>query len=459
MPVIKVNRSYSAAALITYLEGEAHDDSGIRNVIVSSRHLHPQESYLEQLRIYMSKRSYHSKKKRKIEAIAISQSFAADELDPNDPDSAYACHEIGVQMAMEQFPNCPFIVYTQHDGKAHLYHNHIVVFNADVTNYKAINYRDYNLYRIRYLSDRITKEYGVEISKSLNRFLSEKKTNAEYRRILLKKEYEIKTNEYGDNPTETQRQELQEMYEKSYSWKQDLKERVSAAMADAISERDFLENQLPAHGLCYSRIGKKKDPTKKNAYDMRAKEYSENPTIDQKRDLEEMKEQMYVEYITYELSDRSNIPPNSKDFTRKRLAASSDGLGYDYTLQHLKDILAEKEAVKSSSIPKVAEKSFVETPKTKPKTDIASISPPPIQDTSSNIAEHPHRLKNRKRNGKMKFDDEPEKTIEPPVQIIDLKKAKSAIQNEMMQFEDNMGQQICDDLQDLFDRYSQTDDI
>ena len=405
MPITKVNRSYNAAALITYLEGEAHDDSGIRNVIVSSRHLHPQQSYLEQLRIYMSKRSYHSVKKRKIEAIAIVQSFATDELDPDDPDSAYACHEIGVQLAAELFPNCPCIVYTQHDGKGHLYHNHIVVFNADVMDFKAISYKDYNLYRIRYLSDKITKEYGIEISKSLNRVLSEKKTNAEYRRISLKNEYEIKTKEYGDSPTETQQQELRELYEKSYSWKQDLKERVSAAMADAISEQDFLENQLPAHGLSYSRIGKKKDPTKKIACEMKAKEYGENPTVDQKRELERMEEQMYVEYITYELTDRSNIPQSSKDFTRKRLAASSDGLGFDYTLKHLRDVLEEKEAAASKTIPKAVDKQLIETSKNKPEVDNASIPPPPVQDTSSISVGSSHTMKKRKRNGKMKFDD------------------------------------------------------
>ena len=459
MPVTKVNRSYNAAALITYLEGEAHDNSGIRNVIVSSRHLHPQQSYLDQLRVYMSKRSYHSAKKRKIEAIAISQSFAADELDPNDPDSAYACHEIGVQLAAEQFPNCPCIVYTQHDGKGHLYHNHIVVFNADVMDYKAISYKDYNLYRIRYLSDKITKKYGIEISKSLNRVLSEKKTNAEYRRISLKNEYEIKTKEYGDNPTETQQQELRELYEKSYSWKQDLKERVSAAMADAISEQDFLENQLPAHGLSYSRIGKKKDPTKKIAREMKAKEYGETPTIDQKRELERMEEQMYVEYITYELTDRSNIPQSSKDFTRKRLAASSDGLGFDYTLKHLRDVLEEKEAAASKTIPKAVDTQLIETSKNKPEVDNASIPPPPVQDTSSISVGSSHTMKKRKRNGKMKFDDEHEKNIETPVQTIDLKIAKKVIHNEVTQYENDISQQICDDLQDLFDRYTSSDDI
>ena len=191
---------------------------------------------------------------------------------------------------------------------------------------------------------------------------------------------------------------------------------------------------------------------------MKAKEYGETPTIDQKRELERMEEQMYVEYITYELTDRSNIAQSSKDFTRKRLAASSDGLGFDYTLKHLRDVLEEKEAAASKTIPKAVDKQLIEMSKNKPEVDNASIPPPPVQDTSSISVGSSHTMKKRKRNGKLKFDDEPEKNIETPVQTIDLKIAKKVIHNEVTQYENDISQQICDDLQDLFDSYTPTDD-
>lgn len=84
------------------------------------------------------------------------QSFEPGEITPE------TAHEVGIKLAQRMWGNDYQILVTTHCDKHHI-HNHFVFNSVSFTNGKKYNYSNSEIYRLRYESDRLCKEYGLSV--------------------------------------------------------------------------------------------------------------------------------------------------------------------------------------------------------------------------------------------------------------------------------------------------------
>lgn len=89
-------------------------------------------------------------------------SFAAREMDINNPDDVQECGDLAYKLAKLIAPNCPAIVGVHVDSDGGLVHAHILILNHDVSTGLS-NQNDMRITRCRRINDELMVETGHEV--------------------------------------------------------------------------------------------------------------------------------------------------------------------------------------------------------------------------------------------------------------------------------------------------------
>ena len=138
MPVVVASASRSADALISYALDDKADQKGERYVMASG---------VGGLLVSVAKHQMRDVRKKWgkakpgafVQAYHVIESFAQDELDPDDPNSWMTAQRLGRALAEDRFPGRHALVVTQRDGKAGCLHNHVVVNSVETKTGKSLN--------------------------------------------------------------------------------------------------------------------------------------------------------------------------------------------------------------------------------------------------------------------------------------------------------------------------------
>ncbi len=313
MAYTRVTRTENGASALAYvLNGSGHNGADNRNEIVTPIKMCNDIPFQTQMERYWNRaRSNH-----KTQIIRIVQSFSKKEFDPNDPADILKANELGQTMVDEHYPGRQALVCTQTDGKSGCVHNHILVNDVSMIDSKGCEKEQYYQPVLKTWTDDITARY----------------TNLD------------KGNNEHENLTQTERAKRQN---NEYSYKDDIRERVSAAMQKSMSEDDFI-NRLLENGVnTVKRYNKK-----------------------------------HGSYYTYDLIDRSAIPEGAK-LPNHSLCSRSYKLGTAYEPRALMEQLEVYERVLNQSktadsdvdfTPKISTKK-AEVPKAKPETPKENTEP------------------------------------------------------------------------------------
>lgn len=250
---------YSALHYVIYEHG--HNGHEKRNVMLTAINMCRKVPYEIQMNRYWRRaRSNH-----KIQIIAIVQSFSKKEFDPKNEGDILKANQVGQQLVNEHFKGRQALVCTQIDGKKGYVHNHVLINDVSMIDLKDCVKEQYYYKNIEIWTDEITQDYTI---------LDLGEKNAE------------------EKVTRTERAKREKG---EYVYRDDIRERVLAAMKNSASEEDYF-CRLSKNG-----IGVKKKISPK-----------------------------YGEHYVYELLDFSKVKPGTKLPYRERYMARSYRLGTLY---------------------------------------------------------------------------------------------------------------------------------
>lgn len=306
MAYTRVTRTANGAAAIAYaLNGSGHNGAVNRNEAVTCIKLNNKIPIFIQFEKYWNR----ARVNHKTQIIRIVQSFSKNEFDPENHADILKANELGQALVDEHYPGRQAVVCTQTDGKGGCVHNHILVSDVSMVDGKGCKKEQYYQPKIMTWTDEITARY----------------TNLDCgggRREKL---------------TQTERAKRQNG---EYSYKDDIRERVAAAMKASTSEDDF-RIKLNENGINATRKCSKK----------------------------------YGEYYTYELIETAHIPKTAR-LPKRSLKARSYKLGTGFGPQALEEYLNDYESnnnqikdmdFESASEPEIIKKQSPKEEKSKPK--------------------------------------------------------------------------------------------
>ena len=257
--VKRVVCGYSALHYVIYEHG--HNGHEKRNAVLTAINMCRKVPYEIQMNRYWRRaRSNH-----KIQIIAIVQSFSKKEFDPKNKGDILKANQVGQQLVNEHFNGRQALVCTQIDGKKGYVHNHILINDVSMIDLKGCTKQQYYYKNIEIWTDEITQEYTI---------LDLGEKNAE------------------EKVTRTERAKREKG---EYVYRDDIRERVLAAMKNSASEEDYFRR------LSKNGIGVKKKNSPK-----------------------------YGEHYVYELLDFSKVPEGTKLPKRGNRSARSYRLGTLY---------------------------------------------------------------------------------------------------------------------------------
>ena len=268
MPYTRVTRSTRGRDALSYTFGEkGHNGHEVRNEVVTPVNMLPCSDYAAQMNRYWRRAA----RKHTTQVLRIVQSFSVNELNPDDPMDILTANEIGQKFVEKHYPGHQALVFTQVDGKGHKIHNHIIVNDVSMVDNKGCDKLQYYQPQLAQWTDEIASRYTTLDPGKKRR---EKLTQGERGRRENAK----------------------------WSYKDDLRERITEAMQACTSTEDFML-QLQARGVNAERKSSKKKG----------------------------------EYFTYELTDLSRKPAEEK--MPASLKARSYNLGEDYGVEALEDAI------------------------------------------------------------------------------------------------------------------------
>ena len=255
----RVACGYSALHYVIYEHG--HNGHEKRNAMLTAINMCRKVPYEIQMNRYWRRaRSNH-----KIQIIAIVQSFSKKEFDPTNEGDILKANQVGQQLVNEHFKGRQALVCTQIDGKKGYVHNHILINDVSMIDLKGCTKQQYYYKNIEIWTDEITQEYTI---------LDLGEKNAE------------------EKVTRTERAKREKG---EYVYRDDIRERVLAAMKNSASEEDYFRR------LSKNGIGVKKKNSPK-----------------------------YGEHYVYELLDFSKVPEGTKLPKHGNRSARSYRLGTLY---------------------------------------------------------------------------------------------------------------------------------
>lgn len=253
--------------------GTGHNQNEQRNVYVGYVNLLPGIDPADQMEVYWNR----ARKNHKTQVLRIVQSFSTKELNPQDENDILTANLIGQEFAQKYYPDRQAVVFTQIDGKSGLVHNHVIVSDTDMISSKGCEKEQYHFPKVKEWTNEIAGQYF---------------------------ELDFGVQQVEDKTTQTERHK-REIGE--YVWKDDLKERITSAMASAESEQEWMQN------LVRTGVNIEVHDSKKRG-----------------------------RYYTYELVDTSQFPAGKK--VPQNLKSRSYKLGTLYDSDHVQEFFKEKEA-------------------------------------------------------------------------------------------------------------------
>lgn len=275
MAYSRVTRTAFGRDALEYAAGHGigHNQNEQRNVYVGYVNLLPGIDPADQMEVYWNR----ARKNHKTQVLRIVQSFSTKELNPQDENDILTANLIGQEFAQKYYPDRQAVVFTQIDGKSGLVHNHVIVSDTDMISSKGCEKEQYHFPKVKEWTNAIAGQY-FELDSGVQ-------------------QVEDKTTQ-----TERHKREIGE-----YVWKDDLKERITSAMASAESEQEWMQN------LVRTGVNIEVHDSKKRG-----------------------------RYYTYELVDTSQFPAGKK--VPQNLKSRSYKLGTLYDSDHVQEFFKEKEA-------------------------------------------------------------------------------------------------------------------
>lgn len=275
MAYTRITRTKNGAAAIAYaLNGKGHNGAVKRNEMVTPIKMQNGIEYWKQMNRYWRR----ARVNHKVQIVRIIQSFSKEEFDPNNTEDILKANEVGQALVEEHYPGRQALVCTQTDGKGGCIHNHILINDVSMIDGKGCRKYQYHQPDVMPWTDEITSRY----------------TNLD------------EGNKNGENLTQAERAKREKG---AYSYKDDIRERVSKAMKSCSREETFLRK------LADLGVNTVKKYSKKTG-----------------------------EHYVYELVDTSEIPADAK-LPNHQLKARSYKLGNAYGPQALKEHLEIYERV------------------------------------------------------------------------------------------------------------------
>ena len=279
MAYTSVRKDKNGRAAIAYAEGEnnrGHNGNEVRNQYVGTVNMMPGIPYADQMERYWRT----ARKNHKNQVVVLLMGFSENEFNPDDPEDIQKANEVGQEVVRRFYPGRQAVVFTQIDGKSGLVHNHIYINDVSLENGLACTKEQHKF--------EVVKEWANEVTA------------------------EFTTLDFGKNQTDKKRTRYERVLAEQgkWSWKEDLRDRVTTAMSEAVDEQSFLDN------------------LSKNGVEVEVK--------DQKK---------HGHFYTYTLTDFSRMPEGTEQ--PKKAHARSYGLGPAYGYEALMDLLKFKGKSKS----------------------------------------------------------------------------------------------------------------
>ena len=172
MPIVVSSSTRSADALINYALEDKPDQKGERYVMASGGGGLLVSVAKQQMRD-VRKKWRKDKPGAFIQAYHVIQSFAKDELDPDDPDAWMTAQKLGSALAEDRFPGRQVLVVTQRDGQTGCVHNHIVANSVDTKTGRSLNSSVVMHARLVEAHERVLEEHGFEQRADLKQAFSD----------------------------------------------------------------------------------------------------------------------------------------------------------------------------------------------------------------------------------------------------------------------------------------------
>jgi len=161
MPVVVASATRSADALISYALDDKPNQTGERYVMASGVGGLLVSVAKQQMRD-VRKRFNKDKPGAFVHAYHVIESFAKNELDPDDPDSWMTAQRLGRALAADRFPGRQVLVVTQRDGKTGCVHNHIIANSIETRTGASLNSSAVMHSRLVEAHERVLEAEGFE---------------------------------------------------------------------------------------------------------------------------------------------------------------------------------------------------------------------------------------------------------------------------------------------------------
>lgn len=217
---------YGASAIRYAFEEESHKE-GMERVLMASGHNVLTEYAASHMKATWD--AFGKNDGKSIQMYRLIQSFSFDELDPSNPDHIQMANDMGMELAMELYPDRQALIVTQADGEGGKLHNHILVNSVSAVTGKSLN-EGRHWKHVSAKSDEIIRRYGLKPIEKQSR----------------------------DKETLTERK-LSSAGE--YVWKGDLKARIALGMRheSVVDEQTFIQHMAEVHGVNVRYRGNDKD--------------------------------------------------------------------------------------------------------------------------------------------------------------------------------------------------------
>jgi len=178
VPVVVASSTRSADALISYALEDKPDQRGERYVMASGVGGMLVSVAKHQMRDVRRKWA-KDKPGAFVQAYHVIQSFARDELDPEQPDSWMTAQKLGRALAEERFPGRQVLVVTQRDGRTGCVHNHLVANSIETKSGRSLNSAVVTHARLVEAHERVLDKQGFAQRADLKQAFSDAKERQE----------------------------------------------------------------------------------------------------------------------------------------------------------------------------------------------------------------------------------------------------------------------------------------
>ena len=234
VPYSRITRTAYGADAIRYVRGHGRGHNGHRRRSLYSAGVNMLPDGPMAFEIQMRPLWERMDARHKIQVDRCVVSFSLNELDPDNEADQLTALEIGCRIAQLNAPDCQSAVFVQADGKGHKLHLHILTNDVRMGDHKGVDSRAYYHPHFRKLVDRVCKEYFKLDSPTQ---LPERTSQA----VRGRRAENEKIAEYNRAEAVSAEREGREPFPvpEKYIWKDDLRERIKRAAAQATDEASF----------------------------------------------------------------------------------------------------------------------------------------------------------------------------------------------------------------------------